>query len=82
MRELRERHGVELVLCEGGPVLHATLLAEGLVDELFLSLAPKLAGGVEPTIVSGPPFDPPRDMQLRSALESGGHLFLRYRFAR
>jgi riboflavin-specific deaminase-like protein len=78
---LRERHGVELVLCEGGPVLHAALLREGLVDELFLSLAPKLAGGEEPTIVSGPPLGPPVEMELVSVLHAGGHLFLRYRVA-
>jgi riboflavin-specific deaminase-like protein len=78
---LRERHGVELVLCEGGPVLHSALLREGLVDELFLSLAPKLAGGAEPTIVFGPPLQPPVEMELLSVLHAGGHLFLRYRVA-
>ncbi|HEV3095287.1 MAG TPA: dihydrofolate reductase family protein [Solirubrobacteraceae bacterium] len=45
MRELRGRFGVRTLLCEGGPHLNAHLLATGLVDELFLSLAPTLAGG-------------------------------------
>ncbi|MEA2374988.1 MAG: hypothetical protein QOD53_1451 [Thermoleophilaceae bacterium] len=81
MRVLRERHGVQTVLCEGGPVLHAALLGEGLVDELFLSLAPKLAGGAEPTIVSGPSLAPPLEMDLISVLHAGGHLFLRYRLS-
>lgn len=45
LRELRERFGVRTLLCEGGPHLNAHLLAAGLVDELFLSLAPTLAGG-------------------------------------
>src|SRR5207253_2958982 len=44
MAELRERFSVRTLLCEGGPHLNAYLLAAGLVDELFLSLAPKLAG--------------------------------------
>jgi riboflavin-specific deaminase-like protein len=79
MRVLRERYGVETVLCEGGPVLNGALLGEGLVDELFLSLAPKLAGGAETTIVAGPPLEPPLDMELVSAMHAGGHLFLRYR---
>ena len=78
MRELRER-GVGTVLCEGGPVLNESLLTEGLVDELFLVLASKIAGGVGPTIVSGEELDPTAEMTLVSALEAGGDLFLRYR---
>jgi riboflavin-specific deaminase-like protein len=80
IRALRER-GVRTVLCEGGPVLNGSLLAEGLVDELFLVVAPKLAGGAGPTILSGPDFEPPIEMELRSALEAGGDLFLRYKIA-
>ena len=80
LRELRRR-GVRTILCEGGAVLNATLLAEGLVDELYLSIAPKLAAGSGPTSVSGPPFDPPIGLRLVSALEAGGDLFLRYRVA-
>src|SRR5271154_3243124 len=45
LAELRERFGVRTLLCEGGPHLNAQLLGAGLVDELFLSLAPILAGG-------------------------------------
>jgi riboflavin-specific deaminase-like protein len=78
MRELRER-GVATVLCEGGAVLNSTLLAEGLVDELFLVIASKLAGGGGPGVVSGPELDPTVEMRLLSALEAGGDLFLRYR---
>jgi riboflavin-specific deaminase-like protein len=78
---LRERHGVELVLCEGGSVLAHTLAREGLVDELLLSLAPKLAAGDGPAVTTGPAFEPPLAMTLASAHEAGGHLFLRYRVA-
>jgi 5-amino-6-(5-phosphoribosylamino)uracil reductase len=79
MRRLRSEHGVRSVLCEGGPKLNATLLEEGLVDELFLSVAPVLVGGTPPiTIVSGPPLPAPAALELVSALEAGGHLFLRY----
>jgi riboflavin-specific deaminase-like protein len=78
--ELRGRYGVRSILCEGGPHLNGTLLAEGLVDELFLSLAPKLAGGEAPlTIVEGGPLPDVADMELAWLLESEGHLFLRYR---
>ncbi len=77
--ELRSRLGVRSILCEGGPTLNAALLAAGLVDELFLSLAPKLAGGIDPlTIVAGPALPEPVEMELAWLLECEGHLFLRY----
>ena len=41
---LRER-GFERVLTEGGPRLMAPLLDAGVVDELFLSVSPVVAGG-------------------------------------
>jgi len=85
LAELRERFGVRTLLCEGGPHLNAQLLQAGLVDELFLSLAPTLAGG-DPAaggealrIVAGTELSPPLQLELLSALESESHLFLRYR---
>ncbi len=81
--ELRSRLGVRSILCEGGPMLNAALLAEGLVDELFLSLAPKLTGGPAPlTIVEGQALPELVDMELVWLLESDGHLFLRYALRR
>jgi riboflavin-specific deaminase-like protein len=79
VRALRERHGIGLVMCEGGSLLAGALLREGLVDELFLSVAPKLAAGTGPTVVTSPPLEPPLDADLVTAHEAGGHLFLRYR---
>lgn len=83
LHELPERFGVRTVLCEGGPHLNANLLAAGLVDELFLSLAPTLAGGDAMNeslrIVSGVDLEPPVAMELLSAHEHRSHLFLRYR---
>ncbi|MGI8846511.1 MAG: dihydrofolate reductase family protein [Thermoleophilaceae bacterium] len=79
LAKLRSRHGVRSILCEGGPTLNGALLAQGLVDELFLSLAPKLASGPSPlTIARGEALPDPGDMTLAWALESEGHLFLRY----
>jgi riboflavin biosynthesis pyrimidine reductase len=82
--ELRERFAVRTLLCEGGPHLNAQLLQAGLVDELFLSLAPTLAGG-DPAvggetlrIIAGTELSPALEMELLSALESASHLFLRY----
>lgn len=45
--------GVRHVLCEGGPGLNASLAAAGLVDELCLTLSPKLAGSVGDSLVGG-----------------------------
>jgi riboflavin biosynthesis pyrimidine reductase len=81
VRRLRTELGVRSVLCEGGPALLGDLLRAGLVDELHLVIAPKLAAGEEPlTIVGGAPLDPPAGLALTSVHESGGYLFLRFGF--
>ncbi len=81
LQTLRAEHGVDAVICEGGPHLNATLIPAGLVDDLFLALAPKLAGGPDPlTILTGAPLDPPLTLSLGSLLESEGYLFARYSF--
>ena len=57
MRRLRSAYDVRSLLCEGGPTMFGALLQEGLVDELFLSVAPKLTGGGRsPGITNGPPL--------------------------
>src|ERR671937_2565137 len=53
LRHLREERGVRALLCEGGPGLHNQLQATGTADELFLTIAPKLAGGEEPRVIEG-----------------------------
>jgi riboflavin biosynthesis pyrimidine reductase len=81
--ELGRRYGVQRVLCEGGPHLAWQLLAAGLLDELFLTVAPMLAGG-EPSrgealrILAGSELEPPRELELLGVLSSGSELFLRY----
>lgn len=79
LSELRRAHGVRSLLCEGGPTLFGALLAAGLVDELFLTLAPKLVGGSEaPGVTEGPEPETLRELELRWVLERAGSLFLRY----
>jgi riboflavin biosynthesis pyrimidine reductase len=74
-------HGV--VLSEGGPHVLGQLLAEGLLDELFLTMSPTLFGrtaGLErPALVQGVDLlgHQPR-ADLRSVRRHGSHLFLRY----
>jgi riboflavin-specific deaminase-like protein len=79
---LREEHGVRSVLCEGGPTLNSHLLAAGLVDELFLSMSPKLAGGAAAlTIVAGRELVEPAELRLAWVAEGGGDLFTRWQAA-
>jgi riboflavin biosynthesis pyrimidine reductase len=79
LRRVRSEHGIRSLVCEGGPGLNATLLPAGLIDELHLVYAPKLAGGEDPlTILSGPELDPPIELEPVTLHESGGYLFTRY----
>ena len=83
MAELSGRFAVRTLLCEGGPHLNGQLLLAGMVDELFLSFSPKLAGGEDATgealrIIAGAQFREPLALELLGALESGSTLFLRY----
>lgn len=79
---LRAEHDVGVLLCEGGPHLHAELIEAGLVDELFVTLAPKLAGGEGPHLVAGL-AEAERPVELASLLHepATGELFARYRVA-
>ena len=79
MAELHER-GVRSVLCEGGPTLNSFLFAAGLVDELFLTLNPKvLAGAAALTIVAGRELVEPVELDLVSVAEAEGELYTRWR---
>jgi riboflavin-specific deaminase-like protein len=78
LSDLKER-GVKALLTEGGPTVMAELVERRLVDELFLTIAPKLAGEpTAPTVLQGPLTDP-RDLRLEWLLEEDGELFARYR---
>jgi riboflavin biosynthesis pyrimidine reductase len=80
LRHLRAERGVRALLSEGGPTLYGQMQAGGLVDETFLTIAPKLAGGDAPRILEGllPTVAP---LELGWLLEDDGELFARYRRA-
>ena len=75
--------GVKRLLHEGGPTLFGEFLAEEAIDELFLTLSPKIAGrgtAIRPGLVQGMEFKPdatPR-FQLLSVKQRAEHLYLRY----
>ena len=72
--------GIRSLLCEGGPTLNSSLFEAGLVDELFLTIAPTIAGSGETlTIVEGPSLSAAVELELLTVHEAQGHLFMRYR---
>jgi riboflavin biosynthesis pyrimidine reductase len=76
--DLRGR-GIRALLCEGGPTLNRALLAARVVDELFVTLSPLLAGNNgAPRIVEGEDLPHPAALTLRWALHHEGELYLRY----
>jgi riboflavin biosynthesis pyrimidine reductase len=66
------------ILCEGGPTLAGRFVADGLLDELNLTLAPTLIGGSSSRLIRSPAVDPPLEMRLDRALMGDRALFLRY----
>jgi riboflavin-specific deaminase-like protein len=77
---LANERGCEVVLCEGGGVLNAAFFAAGAVDEICLTLVPRVLGGAEaPTMVEGAGLPLSiKDARLMSADRVGDELFLRY----
>ena len=85
VEHLRSR-GHERILTEGGPTLFGALAAAGLVDELFLTVSPLLAGRSAHDgrlgLVENTEILPGRRLagELLSLRVHGAHLFLRYGF--
>jgi riboflavin-specific deaminase-like protein len=82
LRWLRERWGVKRLLCEGGGELNDALFRARLVDELHVTVCPRIFGGRNaPTIADGTGF--PRlasaaRLHLKSARRLGDEMFLTY----
>jgi riboflavin-specific deaminase-like protein len=57
LRWLQKEFGVKRLLCEGGGKLNDALFRTGLVDEIHLTICPKIFGGrTAPTIAEGQGF--------------------------
>ncbi|HEX9864946.1 MAG TPA: dihydrofolate reductase family protein [Acidimicrobiia bacterium] len=67
-----------VIHCEGGPRLAGQFVAAGLVDEMHITVAPKMISGISARIAHGPSPDSPLEMTLDRALIGEQSLFLRY----
>lgn len=77
------KKGYRYVLVEGGPTLLGSFLKENLLDEIFLTITPKIYGteeGITKTLVEGMLFSPPniKTLKLVSIKKIGNEVFLRY----
>lgn len=86
-RWLRAERGVSSLLCEGGPGLYASMVADGAVDDEFVTLSPVLvgshtsSGARRPSLLEGIGFVPgasPRSVPI-GLRRAGDHLLLRSR---
>ena len=85
LKLLQSQFGVKTLLHEGGPTLFGQFLAADAVDELFLTLAPQVAGRerdvTRPALVQGVQFLPDSApwFQMASVKPRAAYLYLRYR---
>ena len=81
---LRADYGVRRLVCEGGAQIFRALLAAGLIDELHVTLCPRVFGGEKAPTLTGLPgaFLPASvPLTLKKMEVIGGECFLRYRVA-
>lgn len=79
VRVLAKHYGATRLLVEGGPTINNAFLQAGLINELFWTLAPKVAGGGDaPNMFEGPALPSAARLKLVSIYENEGELYLRY----
>ena len=84
LKFLKQKFGVRLLLHEGGPTFFGEFLAGKFADELFLTIAPQIAGRIparpRPALVASVEFSPKTApwWNLLSAKQAGDHLYLRF----
>ena len=83
LRWLRKQWGIKRLLCEGGGELNDALFRAGLVNQLHLTVCPKVFGGrTAPTIADGlgaGSLAEATQLELESARRQGNEMFLVYR---
>lgn len=76
--DLLARRGLVRVLTEGGPAILGALIAENLLDELCVTVAPVLVGGPSPRIATGPGEVTTAMLPSTPLTDTDGFLYLRY----
>jgi riboflavin biosynthesis pyrimidine reductase len=78
---MKSSYGIDILLCEGGPVLNHALISADLADELFVTMAPLLVGPNTPeepgAFLQDRPGHP-KALRLISSQVAGDEMFLRY----
>jgi riboflavin-specific deaminase-like protein len=80
---LAHERGCRTVVCEGGGALNASFFAARVIDEVRLTVVPRVLGGTKaPGIVAGEGFEPDAvpDGRLVSVERIGDEVFLVYGF--
>ena len=77
VREALGERGHKVILCEGGPILNAQLVAQDLIDEFCISLSPALLGGNPLHLLEDAPLLNKR-LTLLSIATDNALVFLRY----
>jgi riboflavin biosynthesis pyrimidine reductase len=72
--------GYATALVEGGPTLNGDLAAAHVIDELCLTISPRIVMGTGARVLAGEVMSPPIPTETVHLLEDGGFLFARYRF--
>ncbi len=70
--------GMRRILTEGGPMLLGTFIERALLDELCLTIAPFLVGGLPRRIATGPGQLPTRMRCAHVLTDDAGYLYTRY----
>jgi riboflavin biosynthesis pyrimidine reductase len=68
----------QIVVAEGGPTLAGLLAAQGLLDEFFVTIAPRVIAGGSARVAHGPDADSSLWELAHGFLDDDGFLFLRY----
>jgi len=71
MRKLRAEHGVNYLLCEGGPTLYGNLARADVVDEKFITVSPLEIGQVVPAEQERLPEEAGKSPLLRPTVFGG-----------
>jgi 5-amino-6-(5-phosphoribosylamino)uracil reductase len=68
----------QVLVAEGGPTLAGLLAAHGLVDEFFVTIAPRVIAGDSARVAHGPEASPALWELEHGFVDDDGFLFLRY----